>query len=292
MTHKHSNLPLNNYTIVQEQHPGQANRVHIGTWRNQTVAIRVPNRTHKSVNEFYDGVQTLFGVRYVHPYHYSNMYAILAQHSTFPVPQLITLHPFSHLPIAPTHAFVQGTPCTSFATLTNNGSYIYGRHLSTLHSVKTTTYGQIGATKPARSFHHHLAETIEHLIAHYPYDGNTIETAKKAAVQARTLPSPDTFCPVMLDLDPSQYFFKDGRLTHLIDIDFFTYAPRTLELITLERLLPRHLTSAFIRGYQSIQPFPSLRSIREIYRTFNRLTCVQGEEPYPVWHDAPPIFDV
>lgn len=277
---------LHNFSLVPNQHPGQANHIYLGEWNRTLAAIRIPNANHASVNEFYDGVQDMFQLNLYVPYHYYNMYQILKTYSSLTVPKLLSLHPLTPKNITPAHEYVDGTPCRSFAELSFSGARAFGRHLATLHCTSSTYYGRIGHTHPASSFHQTMRQAMSRLLGLYSYDAPTVDAANVAIDTLSRTPKPTTFAPIMLDLDPTQYFLHDGQLTHLIDLDFYVFAPPELELVSLEPLLPPHLHDAFATGYTSIRPLPQLKAIRQPYRAFNRLICVQGEQPYAKWSTA------
>lgn len=272
---------------VAPQHPGQANDIWIGYLSDQThVAIRLPKRTHGTVEPFYDGIKHLFGYEYGMAYHYQNMYRLLRKHSLIPIPELLSIKLPHYGDFAPMHHFVAGQPLQTFSALTPVGAHLYGQHLGHIHLLQTTTYGAFGTLQTRKPFHIHASDTIRHLISHYPYDAETKHALQKAS-QYQIKESPhQTYAPILVDLDPTQFFSSSGQLTHLIDIDFVLFGPPEFELVALERHLTPPLAAAFERGYSRIRRFPHLAETRSLYRALQRALCLHGNEPVTAWRDT------
>ncbi|WAH36922.1 protein kinase family protein [Alicyclobacillus dauci] len=282
---------MTGFSMFPEQHPGQANFVFDGYLDRQHVVTRLPRRDHGAVAPFYDGVSSLFGSVYANAYHYRNVAQMLRVHSPLFVPELITCYPWNDGRFMPTHRYVEGRAASSYDELTESGSRAYGRFLATLHGgVSTTGFGCYGNVKGAGSWWPTVRTTIQHLLNRYDHDDATYTEARSVTECIQHLPEPARFAPIMLDLDPSQYFITNGHFCVLIDIDFYVFGPPELELIALESMYPGRLATSFRRGYESLRPFPDLSTVRRVYRLLNRLLRVRGDLPYREWHDAPALF--
>ncbi|GMA63613.1 hypothetical protein NZD89_27500 [Alicyclobacillus fastidiosus] len=281
---------MDKFVEMPVQHPGQANLVKIGLWNGRRVAMKTARRQDGSLNEFYVGISSLFNASLQVPYHYLNMYRILSVHSTLPVPHLYSTFPLEATRYQPTHAYVEGRAAVSFAELTQVGAELYGKHLARLHSVKVSGAGCTGALVTPTQFHKRLCRTIDLLSRIAAIDDETRRIAHDVLLTRDTWPMATYFAPIMLDLDPTQYFAEDGRLTHLIDIDFVVFGPPELELVALESIFPHHLSDDFIRGYRSVRDFPVLAPVRQPYRLLNRLLCVQGRQPAHMWNERETLF--
>lgn len=278
------------FTLIPAQHTGQANQVHVGNWRGTLVAIKTPRHKAGEVNPFYVGVDALFGARLTNGYHYMNMHRLLSTHSTLPTPELLTMTPYRSDRLQPTHRYTEGIAAKHYEQLSSEGAFQYGQHLARLHALRVLSPGCFGLLQPSISFHARAAKTIAMLLREFPQD-TAVQTAAETAIrQLTSLPSPVHYAPIMLDLDPTQYFIHNGRFTHLIDTDFFVFGPPELELAALEIIFPETLVTAFLAGYHTVSDIPSLRIYRTAYRTLNRLLCVQGHQPFERWHDHPHWF--
>ncbi|MFB5190961.1 hypothetical protein [Alicyclobacillus fastidiosus] len=279
-----------NLVEIPIQHPGQANLVKVGLWRGQPVAIKTARPQDGALNEFYTGIADLFGASIQMPYHYVNMYRVLSVHSTLLVPHLYTIFPLDAGKYQPTHTYVEGRAALSFAELTHDGVEQFGKHMAALHAAKVNGAGCFGALVGPEAFRHQMYRSIDKLSQIPTCDDETRQYAQEVLQEWDTFPTATHFAPIMLDLDPTQYFIARGKFTHLIDIDFVVFGPPELELIALESMLPRHLADDFVRGYQRVRNFPPLAQVRPTYRLLNRLLCVQGRQPASEWTTREVLF--
>lgn len=281
---------LPGFTLIPKQHPGQAHKIYIGTWKqHEQVAIKVPNHQPHLANPFYYGVSRLFGANLQNLYHQRNMTSILENHSPLPTPAVLGLYSWRTRVIR-VHAFIQGKAAESFTQLSMYGAHQFGCHMATLHSVQLNSFGTYGNLQPKNSFHQSAANIASELLCRFDYDKSTRNAALPLIEQLKGLKPPTAMSPIMLDLDASQYFIDKGVFTYLIDTDFFAFAPAELELIALESLLPARLAPAFLQGYRKIRQFPQLETYRMPYRMLNRLLWVQGDLPVADWRDGPITF--
>lgn len=280
------------YQLVPEQHPGQANQIWIGPWTDMSsVAIRIPNAFHGDMAPYYDGVKQLFGYTYGTPFHYQAMYRLLRQHSELPIPELLSVTLPERTSFTPVHRFVNGQPAKLFSELSIPGAIAYGQHLGRRHSIQTTAYGSFGAFQTNMTFSEQAAMTIRHLLRAYPYDNETRTALYKAAAEFAQSSATLSFAPILIDLDPTQFFIDTGRFTCWIDIDFVLFGPPEFELIALEPHLTHTLAVALRGGYERVRQFPHLTLVRSMYRGLQRALCLQGPQASEEWQNAATFFE-
>jgi hypothetical protein len=94
----------------------------------------------------------------------------------------------------------------------------------------------------------------------------------------------------MPDLRWDQFLENDGKLSALVDLDAFVFAPRELDFILLEYLLNQQQARVFAQQYQQSHSLPDLSVVRKPYRLLLFLMNVLGEEDIDTWMQAAARF--
>lgn len=270
------------------QHPGQANRIYRGMWRNQSVACRIPRPHDPASQPFYDGVNRLFGPSLQSPENYRLTHEWLSRHAPLRVPKLLDIAETAD-GMAILHEWIAGTASIQFADLSPDGATQFGVYLATLHQASPEGFGSWHERRPASTFWETAVRTISALSDLYMYDAKTLQALRQAAPPEGAASIPQMGV-TMVDLHPSQFFIERGRFTHVIDLDFFVLAPPEMELVALERMVNARTAEAIRAGYETIRPFPHLEKVRPFYRALNRALWIHGDEDVTTWRNAPIVF--
>ncbi|MFW5450136.1 MAG: phosphotransferase [Methylophagaceae bacterium] len=151
------------------------------------------------------------------------------------------------------------------------------KHLNQLHAQKETAWGRATAPKFAiNDWSDRLQNTLK-VLAEKQAIPEVILAEALAAAKAIT---PGYAVPMMLDLRWDQFLQEDGKLTTLVDLDAFVFAPKELELVLLEYLLTAEQAKVFISEYQH---HIDLSQVRKPYRLLLFMMNILGEQEVVVW---------
>ena len=107
-----------------------------------------------------------------------------------------------------------------------------------------------------------------------------------------SLSQPDGFVPMIMDMRWDQCLQQQGRLSALVDMDAFVYAPKTLELVLMEYWLTSAELSIWRQTYLDCGgELPTLRDVRSLYRQLLWSWQIFGPIPEPEWMQWPIFFD-
>jgi len=165
------------------------------------------------------------------------------------------------------------------------------QHIAVLHQQRSEHWGAFTNPKfSATQWSSRLRQTLAYLATHTEVNlpsvvlGNALKQAADIA--------PDRLVPVMLDLRWDQFLTEDKKLSALVDLDAFVWAPRELDLVLLECLLDKPQAQIFLETYQQTQPLPDLTPVRTAYRVLLFLMHILGETDSQKWLAKPAHFQL
>lgn len=176
-----------------------------------------------------------------------------------------------------------------WADLTPDMIQQLAEHIAGLHLQQSENWGALIKPKfsPAQ-WASRLRQTLAYLAAHNEMEvpsvllGNALKQAADIV--------PDRLVPVMLDLRWDQFLTQDKKLSALVDLDAFVWAPLELDLVLLECLLNKSQAQVFLQSYQQRQPLPDLTPVRTAYRILLFLMHILGEKDCQKWLAKPAHF--
>ena len=286
--------PVVGVTKLSPGYSGHASDV----WRLQTAfgssIVRSPRPGAVRNSPFWWGLRELFGTDPQRLEDLQTIHALLSGIGAFRVPKIGRL---INEPNGPgrSYAVVEALPGNMLERLTGQPTTLLtelGSGLARLHAHTLDRWGHpSGRVRSALAdFHPQRAEVMAALVARF-YSGTEIELALPDVLdRLRRLPAPAAACPLMMDLDPSQFLHQEGHLGALVDTEAFVYAPPEFDLIALEYLLDEDAAGAFRRSYEQVRPLPRVAEVRAVYRFFARLLEVQGNVELHAWTEQPHLF--
>ena len=159
------------------------------------------------------------------------------------------------------------------------------QHISQLHDHQHHYAGAIySANISTQQWREKLQNTLKQLAKQQNISKDIVDKAMILAAQC----SVDYFVPVMIDLRWDQFLQQQGRLTALLDLDAFVYAPRELELVLLEYILNKRQAKTFNQHYH--HKLPDLMTVRYVYRLVLFMMNILGEKDLNSWLNAPTRF--
>ncbi|MCL6521314.1 MAG: aminoglycoside phosphotransferase family protein [Firmicutes bacterium] len=254
------------------------------------VVVRLPRRQAGRVagsTAFWRGVGRLFGLRPGDVRRAAEAYRWLADLGCLPVPR-----PLAVGLGARAHLVVEWLPGRMAASLDGLGAAL-GEAVACLHARRAPGWGPPGrACQPAETFHPRLLESLRWLAGRGSprAEPRLEEELKQAEAALGRLPPPAWMAPLLLDWDHSQLVAEDGRILGLVDLDALAVAPRELDLVGWELLLPAREAEAFRAAYRRRLPWPELGAVRRPYRLWLRCIEFQGPVPLEAWLAQPARF--
>ncbi len=262
-------------------------------WRVRTDVENVVVRASRAIRlegPFALGCHRLFGADPRRVWDLEALNAMLAELSPVPAPRVLRRGWLGRRPCVVVEC-IPGRTVDTFIGAPGGVLCDLGRALAHIHRRSRAGYGD-GAgrvRRPLKAFHPHVAETIAALATASHVERPPFWSA--VVDRARALPPPAAGCLVMPDLDPTQFLQLEGRLTGLVDTEFFCVGPRELDFVALEYLLDGAGAGVFRRAYAQVLPPPTLGPVREVYRLLYRLLEVQGRVPLRRWMAQPALFE-
>ena len=175
------------------------------------------------------------------------------------------------------------------ADLTPDMIHQLAQHIAGLHQQQSAHWGALTNPKfsPAQ-WASRLRQTLAYLTAHSEMEVPSVLLGKALKQAADILP--DRLVPVMLDLRWDQFLTQNKKLSALVDLDAFVWAPRELDLVLLECLLDKPQAQIFLETYQHTQTLPDLTPVRTAYRLLLFLMHMLGEKDCRKWLAKPAHF--
>lgn len=70
--------------------------------------------------------------------------------------------------------------------------------------------------------------------------------------ELNVLPVPNHFCPIFIDLDPSQFLILNGMLSAVVDVEAYAIGPREFDFVGLEYVLDEVSVASFLKEYSTM----------------------------------------
>ena len=265
-------------------------------WHCDTVdgefMLKVCNSNNVLSSTFWQGMSHLFDVQLPTQLgHFKTVYNVVEQQGTLLIPDYI----------ASSSNSINNTEEAFILTEIMSGSMIFSnkvddamvealaKHISQLHSEKYILWGK--AIQPEfvlSDWSKRLQMTLQ-ILAEKQAIPSTLLT--RALTQAQTI-SPSVAVLTMPDIRWDQFLQNEGKLTTLVDLDAFVYAPRELELVLLEILLNESQAAIFVNVYRQQHSLPDLSNVRMAYRLLLFLMNVLGETDIDAWLKNTCRFDI
>jgi hypothetical protein len=280
---------------MRELDPGytyHASDVWLVKTPSREVIVRRSRLTEEPSREFWWGCLNLFGIdpRYLSQFEANAQ--VLRSVPGIPVPQTLSraeIEGREYLAVEK----MSGVQLHSFKNQSSELLHQFGAWLARVHSLRYDDYGNLARTRVVKQecFHRHVAQTMEQLVVRDCSDEPEITRMLDEMLQALSaLPSPAHFCPILVDMDPSQFLTQNGMLSALVDVEAYAIAPRELDFISLEYALDEHSAYAFMSGYRTVLDLPDLSQCRRVYRYLYRLLGVQGSVEIEQWLAQQELF--
>lgn len=131
----------------------------------------------------------------------------------------------------------------------------------------------------------HLTDVLPNWLSQY--SSQSAAQWQQELFQAQEALNEEVFAVVMPDLRWDQFLQLESVLVAMTDLDAFVFAPRRLEWVLLEYLIPAEYVDDFVRCYQTHLEIAPLAPVRKIYRAILFAMNVLGESDYDAWMAHP-----
>lgn len=277
--------PIERIDYLDPGYSGHASDVWLVKTGSSEQVVRSSRWNEPPSREFWWGCFDLFGIDPRRMLHFEANAAMLASVQGIRVPRVL-----KHAAMENREYLVvekmSGSALSSFKGQSDALLHQLGVWLAQVHSKRCNYFGNLARTQdqPVERFHERLAHTICQLVERdYTNDGKIMSQLDAALRELADLPAPDHFCPVFIDLDPSQFLIEGGMLSAVVDVEAYAVGPREFDFIGLEYVLDEQSAVSFLSGYSSIMQPPELSRCRNVYRYFYRLLGVQGSMDLDRW---------
>lgn len=284
--------PIEGIAYLEPGYSGHASDVWLVKTASEEHVVRSSRWTEAPSREFWWGCYDLFGIDPRRLRYFEANAAMLGSISDIPVPRV-----HSHAVIEGREYLVvekmNGKTLKSFVEQSDALLRQLGIWLARVHMQRCSYFGNLARTRSERheSFHARLSQTMRQLVERDYADDRKIKTKLDDMIrELGDLPVPDHFCPVFIDLDPSQFLIQDGMLSAIVDVEAYAVGPREFDFVGLEYVLDGKSASSFLKGYSTILNPPDLSNYRTVYRYFYRLLGVQGSVDLDRWLKQPALF--
>jgi len=265
-------------------------------WLVRTAAselvVRSSRLREEPDHEFWWGLKALFGVDPRDMVHFESALELLGGIPDIPVPRVLArkrLDGREYLAVER----MRGAMLRSFIGQPDELLHDFGAWLAKVHALPFEGFGNLAGThlEPKERFHPRLAETMRIMVEREHADDPAMREYLDIALhELSRLPAPEAFCPVMIDLEPTQFLEENGKIAALVDAEAYVAAPRELDFVGLEYVMDERAARPFAEGYSSVREMPDLSRCRMVYRFFYRLMGVQGSVDIRRWLAQPVLF--
>ena len=204
---------------------------------------------------------------------YIQLTDFLRKASTFEVPRVLEVETDTTLFGAPYILMerIPGSPIDEDDFHSSEGLlFQFGQHVGNIHRNRFDHFGNMTMTAKhlIHRFPRMLAQVMKKLVR---YGWRKNPRIKRMLPQyfrkALEMPLPGFMAPIMVDIGPSQFLFKQDTIAGLVDLEGFIIGPPELELAAIELSLKN--PTPFIEGYRSRNgSFPCCIRSRDIFRFF------------------------
>ncbi|WP_422661248.1 aminoglycoside phosphotransferase family protein [Paenibacillus sp. EC2-1] len=284
--------PIERITSLDPGYSGHASDVWLVKTARGEYVVRSSRMTEAPSREFWWGCYDLFGIDPRQMRHFEKNAAMLGSILDIRVPQVYSRTDIDNKEYLVVEK-MNGETLRAFIGQSHALLHQLGMWLAQVHLNRYDYFGNLSSGQIDRkeSFHVHMSQTIQHLVERdYMHDRKIKAQVDDIISQLIDLPVPYHFCPVFIDLDPSQFLIKDGMLSAVVDVEAYAIGPREFDFVGLEYVLDETSAASFLEGYSTILAPPDISKYRKVYRYFYRLLGVQGSIDLDQWYAQRPIF--
>ncbi|MEK5057935.1 phosphotransferase [Paenibacillus sp. FSL H7-0326] len=284
--------PIERITYLDPGYSGHASDVWLVKTAREECVVRTSRLTEAPTREFWWGCLNLFGIDPRRMRHFEANADMLGSILGIRAPRVhsrAVIESKEYLVVEK----MNGKACRAFIGQSDALLHQLGTWLAQVHLNRYDYFGNLSSGKVDRkeSFHAHMSQTIRQLVERdYKHDSKIKAQVESIINELFVLPVPDYFCPVFIDLDPSQFLIQDGMLSAVVDVEAYAIGPREFDFVGLEYVLDEKSAASFLKGYSTILDPPDISKYRKVYRYFYRLLGVQGSVDLNQWYAQRAIF--
>jgi hypothetical protein len=284
--------PIEEITMLDPGYSGHASDVWLVKTASKEVVVRSSRWRHEPNREFWWGCKFMFGIDPRHMIYFEENSKVLNA-----IPHILAPAILSKAKMDGREYLVvekmKGTALPSFTNQSDEMMQQLGGWLAKIHLNTFDFFGNLAGTRTEKKelFHTRLAEAMKLLVERdYVNNSEIRERLEHMTNELSALPVPQHFCPILVDLDPSQFLTDNGMISAIVDTEAYVVAPRELDFIGLEYVLDEQASKAFLAGYTTILDIPELANCRKVYRYLYRLLGVHGSVELDKWFAQPELF--
>jgi len=284
--------PIEEVRTLDPGYSDHASDVWLVRTESQEVVVRSSRLQAEPDREFWWGCKHVFGIDPRAMLYFEENLKVLHPIPEVPAPQIISSDKIDGRDYLVVEK-MKGNGPLSFKGQSRELLCQLGVWLAKVHANTYDFYGNLARTKVREKvdFHHQLSQAMTMIVEREHATTSPIQQLLESILsELQELPLPVHFCPVLVDMDPSQFLMDNGRLSAIVDVEAYVVAPREFDFIGLEYILDRSAADAFIQGYTTILALPELSKVRRVYRYFYRLLGVQGSVDLDRWFAQPVLF--
>jgi hypothetical protein len=284
--------PIEEIKILDPGYSEHASDVWLVKTTAREVIVR-SSRLHDEPNrEFWWGCKYIFGIDPRHMIYFEENSKVLNNTSDIPAPKIISKAKIDGREYLVVEK-MKGNVLQSFTNQSNELLHQFGVWLAKMHLNTFDFFGNLAKTRVEKKDQFHIRlEQAMRLIVERDYLNNSMikEKLENIMNELSALPVPQYFCPILVDMDPSQFLTASGMISAIVDTEAYVVGPREFDFIGLEYVLDEQTSKSFINGYTTILDIPELSNCRKTYRYLYRLLGVQGSVDLDKWFAQPELF--
>lgn len=286
------NEPIVEIQYLDPGYSGHASDVWLVKFAAKEVIVRSSRLRDEPNREFWWGCKYIFGIDPRFMTYFAHNSNIINANSTIAAPRVLS----KGIMAGKEYIVVQkmnGNVLQSFTNQSHELLHQFGVWLANVHLIAFDFFGNVAKTTMAskEQFHSRLAQAMKLLVERDYGDNCKIkEKLEHMLNELSVQPVPTHFCPVLVDMDPSQFLTENGLISAIVDVEAYVVGPRELDFIGLEYVLDEKSSKSFIDGYTTILDIPDLSKCRHTYRYLYRLLGVQGSIDLDTWLAQPELF--
>lgn len=284
--------PIEDIQLLDPGYSGHASDVWSVKLASGEVVVRTSRLQSEPNREFWWGCKYMFGIDPRNMIFFERNSQMVNAALYIPAPAVLdkrTIEGKDYLVVEK----MKGAPLGSFTRQSHELLHKFGVWLASMHRNEFDYFGNIAGTKTERRerFHLTVAQAMKQIVEReHPADGRIARELEAVLREVQALPTPKACCPVLVDMDPSQFLTENGLISAIVDIEAYVVAPRELDFVGLEYVMDEEAAASFISGYTTILDIPDLSACRKAYRYLYRLLGVQGSVPLDKWLARPALF--
>lgn len=284
--------PIEEIITLDPGYSGHASDVWLVKTSTQEVIVRSSRWKHEPDREFWWGCKFMFGIDPRHMIYFEENSKFLNTIPDIRAPKTLTsasIEGKEYLIVEK----MKGAVLQSFTNQSKELLYQFGVWLAKVHRSSYDFYGNLARTSVEEKgqFHSRLAQAMRWIVEkEQQHNRKMVDYLVNILNELNGLPVPAHFCPILVDMDPSQFLSDNGMISAIVDTEAYVVAPRELDFVGLEYVMDKEASIAFINGYTTILDIPELSKCRKVYRYWYRLLGVQGSVDLDTWLAQPELF--